>query len=312
MVQSGATQTTITTSWSPSTDNVGVTGYRLYKNGVLTATVAQTSYTFTGLTCGTTYIMGLTAVDAAGNESNVIFAQGPEKTSPCSTADTTAPTTPTALATSSISQTSITLSWAASTDNVGVAGYGRYLNGTLLSSATGTSYTYTGLACGHDGTVCPGQHGPERGDADDDHHVVEPVHRQRRRHRLPAVQERRARRDDCTDVVHVHRPYLRDDIQHRPDCRRRRRQRIECDLCPGTGVDEPVLHSRHNRAHDPNRARDQLDQPKQHHPQLGRLHRQRRRGRLRPLPQRHVAVERHGHELHLHRIELRDELHARR
>src|SRR5919198_2435569 len=148
MVQSGATQTTITTSWSPSTDNVGVTGYRLYKNGVLAGTTAQTSYTFTGLTCGTTYNIGLTAVDAAGNESNVIFAQGPEKTSPCSTADTTAPTTPTALATSSISQTSITLSWAASTDNVGVAGYGRYLNGTLLSSATGTSYTYTGLSCG--------------------------------------------------------------------------------------------------------------------------------------------------------------------
>jgi chitodextrinase len=148
MVQAGATATTITTSWSPSTDNVGVTGYRLYKNNVLTGTTAQTSYTFTGLTCGTTYSIGLTAVDAAGNESNVIFAQGPESTSACSGGDTTPPSTPTALATSAVSQTGITLSWGASTDNVGVAGYGRYLNGALLSSATGTSFAFTGLSCG--------------------------------------------------------------------------------------------------------------------------------------------------------------------
>jgi chitodextrinase len=147
-VTTGVSQTTVSLAWSASTDNVGVVGYRLYKNNVLTATVADTSYTFTGLSCGTTYMMGLTAIDAAGNESNVIFAQGPESTSPCSTADATAPSIPAALATSSISQSSITLSWGASTDNVAVSGYGRYLNGTLLSSATGTSYTFTGLGCG--------------------------------------------------------------------------------------------------------------------------------------------------------------------
>jgi chitodextrinase len=147
MVQTGATQTTISLSWSASTDNVGVAGYKLYKNNVLTGTTTSLSYTFTGLTCGTTYTIGLTAFDAAGNESNVIFAQGPESTTACA-GDTAPPSTPSGLATSAASQTSITLSWAASADNVGVSGYGRYLNGALLSSATGTSYTFTGLSCG--------------------------------------------------------------------------------------------------------------------------------------------------------------------
>src|SRR5262249_58048554 len=46
------------------------------------------------------------------------------------------------------SQSAITLSWSASTDNVGVTGYGRYLNGSLLSTGAGTSFGFTGLACG--------------------------------------------------------------------------------------------------------------------------------------------------------------------
>ena len=47
-------------------------------------------------------------------------------------------------------QNQITLSWTASTDNVGVTGYSRYQNGVLGSSAAGTSYTFTGLACATD------------------------------------------------------------------------------------------------------------------------------------------------------------------
>src|SRR3712207_6980110 len=45
------------------------------------------------------------------------------------------------------SSSSVTLTWSASTDNIGVAGYGRYANNVLVSSGTGTSYTFTDLAC---------------------------------------------------------------------------------------------------------------------------------------------------------------------
>ena len=60
--------------------------------------------------------------------------------------DTTAPTVPTDLATSNVSDTEITLSWTASTDNKAVTGYDIQLNGSYVTTVTGTSYTYTGLS----------------------------------------------------------------------------------------------------------------------------------------------------------------------
>ncbi len=61
--------------------------------------------------------------------------------------DTQSPTTPTNLA-ASPGQTSLALSWTASSDNVGVAGYNVYLGGNRVGSTAGTTYTLGGLACG--------------------------------------------------------------------------------------------------------------------------------------------------------------------
>ncbi len=61
------------------------------------------------------------------------------------TPDTQAPTAPTGLASSGVTSTTATLSWTASTDNVGVTGYNVYQNGTLLGTTTGTTYSVTGL-----------------------------------------------------------------------------------------------------------------------------------------------------------------------
>jgi chitodextrinase len=55
--------------WSPSTDNVGVTGYRLYRGSTRVATTTGTTFAFSGLACGTSYQLGVEAVDAAGNAS---------------------------------------------------------------------------------------------------------------------------------------------------------------------------------------------------------------------------------------------------
>src|SRR4051794_18179655 len=41
----GTTVTTIAIAWNASTDNVGVTGYRIYQDGGLIASVSATSYT---------------------------------------------------------------------------------------------------------------------------------------------------------------------------------------------------------------------------------------------------------------------------
>ncbi|MCE5331481.1 MAG: chitobiase/beta-hexosaminidase C-terminal domain-containing protein [Bacteroidales bacterium] len=59
-------------------------------------------------------------------------------------ADETPPTVPTDL-TGTPSQTSIDLSWTASTDNIGVTGYNIYANGELQGTVIGTGYTLSGL-----------------------------------------------------------------------------------------------------------------------------------------------------------------------
>ena len=56
-------------SWTASTDNVGVVGYNVYRDGVKIGTTASTTYSSTGLAAATTYSYTVTAVDAAGNTS---------------------------------------------------------------------------------------------------------------------------------------------------------------------------------------------------------------------------------------------------
>jgi chitodextrinase len=60
--------------------------------------------------------------------------------------DTTAPSTPTGLVASSVTDTSFVLSWTASTDAWGVTGYEVKRDTTSLGTATGTSRSVTGLS----------------------------------------------------------------------------------------------------------------------------------------------------------------------
>jgi len=68
----------INIAWSGASDNVGVTGYRIFRNGGTTpiATVgpSPTSYSNTSLSAATTYSYTIKAVDAAGNVSNASTA----------------------------------------------------------------------------------------------------------------------------------------------------------------------------------------------------------------------------------------------
>lgn len=60
----------IALTWNASSDNVGVSKYQVYRNGIRTADVlAGTSYLDYGLTANTTYTYTVTALDAAGNQS---------------------------------------------------------------------------------------------------------------------------------------------------------------------------------------------------------------------------------------------------
>jgi chitodextrinase len=72
----GATDTSVSAGWQASTDNVGVAGYKLYVNSSSAGQTSGTTYKFASLTCGTSYVLGLEAFDAAGNVSARSTTQG--------------------------------------------------------------------------------------------------------------------------------------------------------------------------------------------------------------------------------------------
>jgi chitodextrinase len=102
------------------------------------------SFTFTNATAYEYYKLNITANNGAGYTQ---LAEIEYITIGCGGADTQAPTAPTNLASSSITQTSFTLSWTASTDNVGVTGYEVFAGGVSKGTTTSTSMSVTGLTC---------------------------------------------------------------------------------------------------------------------------------------------------------------------
>ncbi|WP_235502573.1 MULTISPECIES: carbohydrate binding domain-containing protein [unclassified Kitasatospora] len=71
LASTGKTSSTVSLSWSASTDNVGVTAYDVYRGGTLATTVGgtSTSATVTGLSPATAYSFTVKARDLAGNAS---------------------------------------------------------------------------------------------------------------------------------------------------------------------------------------------------------------------------------------------------
>ena len=149
--------TSINLTWTASTDNVGVAGYKVERcsgaacgNFVLIATPMSAAFGDSGLAASTSYSYRVRAVDAAGNNSaysNVFSTSTP------AASDTTPPTAPATLTATAASTTQINLAWAASTDNVGVAGYkvercagAACANFVQLATPAGTSFSDTGLA----------------------------------------------------------------------------------------------------------------------------------------------------------------------
>ena len=121
----GDTASSVTIAWTAATDNVGVTGYDIYHDGQLCASVDGTTLTgtCTGLSPKTTYGFYVNARDAAGNVSQ---PSGTLSVTTPSSDDHTPPSVPGGVHTTSVTSTSIALAWTASTDDTGVTGYTVY------------------------------------------------------------------------------------------------------------------------------------------------------------------------------------------
>ncbi|SDH69021.1 Fibronectin type III domain-containing protein [Sinosporangium album] len=138
------TGTSITAAWDPATDNIAVTGYGVYLDNVKQG-ADQTDLTrvFDGLTTGQTYRIEVDARDAAGNRSPKA------RIDVMAIVDTVPPTVPPNFRTTSIGHTTVAVAWDPATDNVGVAGYGVYLDGVKQGGdQTDLTYTFSGLARG--------------------------------------------------------------------------------------------------------------------------------------------------------------------
>jgi chitodextrinase len=143
------TSSTVNFSWSASTDNVGVAGYKVYRNASQVGTTAQTSYNDTGLSSGSTYQYTVAAYDAANNQSSQSSALSATTQSG---ADNQPPTIPGGLSAYAANAGLISLNWVASSDNVGVAGYqlerctgGGCSNFSAIGTAATNSYNDTSV-----------------------------------------------------------------------------------------------------------------------------------------------------------------------
>jgi len=70
LTASGVTASQVTLSWQASTDNVGISGYRVYRDGTLVGSPSSTNFTSTGLASNTSYAFTVAAFDSAGNTSS--------------------------------------------------------------------------------------------------------------------------------------------------------------------------------------------------------------------------------------------------
>lgn len=143
---SAITVTSVNLSWDPSSDNVGVVGYKIFRDSIEVGTTAETSYTDINLTQGSSYVYNIKAYDAAGNISE---ASTDITVTTIPAADNESPSSPTNLGILSNTKASVSLSWDASFDNVGVKGYRIYRNDFPITDVYSTSFTDTGLEPGN-------------------------------------------------------------------------------------------------------------------------------------------------------------------
>lgn len=134
---------TVSLHWQPSTDTVGVRAYRVYRDGAVIGTASTNLYVDTA-GGGASHSYTVSAVNESSVESTP--SQGATVTMPAG-GDTTAPTAPSGVAATSVTDHRVTLQWNPAKDNVGVAYYEVMGAPTspIIVDPVSTSITLTGL-----------------------------------------------------------------------------------------------------------------------------------------------------------------------
>ncbi|MDP2061402.1 MAG: fibronectin type III domain-containing protein, partial [Flavobacteriaceae bacterium] len=152
LAASNITSSSVVLTWNASTDDVAVTAYEIFRDGVSIGTTGSLTFTASGLTPATLYSFTVTAKDAANNSSAQSAAL--QVTTLAGSPDTTPPSVPSGLAASNITSSGLTVSWNPSTDDTSVSGYEVFQDGVSLGFTTflsmsvvdllpSTTYTFT-------------------------------------------------------------------------------------------------------------------------------------------------------------------------
>lgn len=146
----GTTGNSTKLSWAPSTDDVGVTGYDVYRNDasgrILLGQTTSPEFSVTGLASDSTYTFTVIARDGAAHSS-----------SPAQVTVTTLDVTPpnvapvlTGTASSNVSETTASLTWTAAVDSRGIAEYQIFSGTTKIGTVNGSTrvFSVVGLVAG--------------------------------------------------------------------------------------------------------------------------------------------------------------------
>ncbi len=144
LTASAISSSSINLSWAASTDNVGVAGYKVFRNGSQIAAIASTSYQDTGLAANTTYTYTVSAYDNAGNAS--VISGSVSATTQSVVVDNIPPTvlisSPMNGITLGAGTTSVSVK-AKATDNTSVVKMEVYINNALKATASGSAASYS-------------------------------------------------------------------------------------------------------------------------------------------------------------------------
>ena len=137
----------INLSWTASTDNVAVTGYKVYRNSTMVGTSASPNFSDTGLSASTTYSYTVSAYDAAGNNS------APSTPLSATTLATITPPIILAISAGSPGQTTATITWTTDKTSTSQVNYGTtsaYGQATAVNNSLVTSHSasLSGLSAG--------------------------------------------------------------------------------------------------------------------------------------------------------------------
>ena len=135
------TEGTVTLGWTEATDNIAVSGYKIYRDNVEIVKSmnfnSEMKFTDTYLEAEKSYKYVVKAFDAAGN-----ISEASNEVSVTTDTDAIAPSTPTDLKITEKTGTFISLSWTKSTDNAWVKGYAVFKDGERIGTTESTTFTH--------------------------------------------------------------------------------------------------------------------------------------------------------------------------